>query len=305
MPRWMNFWFKPADPRDLGIARFLYVALTVLVCFPPSARKWPVTPWSAALWPEVSETYWQPVGIFKWLGLEVLPPAGMFALWTIFYVALLFACIGLFTRPSLIIVFVLDLYLTNLRSNFGKVDWSWLLPPIIFLFLAASRCGDSFSVDSWRRRGAVAPRSGEYLWPLQAIRVWMSLAYFASGISKLRNSGLEWMTSDTLGVYLVRANYERVFAANNPITNWGLWLAQYHWLLVAFTVFTMIVELGYPLALFSVRARWFMVVSAVGMHIGIAFLIGAFFLPWICAAVFWVPWGRVVDAVQRYRAAKA
>lgn len=299
---WNRFWFTPRDPRDLGVARALYVALMVLVCFPPSAAKWPVTPWSAMRWAEVSDAYWVPVGVFDWLGVGLAPPQVMFALWAIFYVALLLAGIGLFTRPSLVVVFVLDLYLTNIRNNFGKVDWNWLLPPIIFLFLSASRAGDGFSVDAWRRRrsGAapIAP-SGEHRWPLQAIRMWLALAYFASGVSKLRNGGVEWITSDTLGVYIVRSNYERVFAGNHPIVDWGLWLAQHHALLVGLALSTVVVELCYPLALFSRRAAWVLVPSAALLHVGIAFLIGAFFLPWICAVVFWIPWGAVFDRWRR------
>lgn len=302
---WNRFWFAPRDPRDLGIARALYIALTVFVCFPPSAPKWPVTPWSAMRWTEVSDAYWVPVGVFDWLGIGVAPAQVMFALWAFFYVALLLAGVGLFTRPSLVLVFVLDLYLTNIRNNFGKVDWNWLLPPIIFLFLACSRAGDGFSVDAWlrRRRGQAPPTpSGEHRWPLQAIRMWLALAYFASGVSKLRNGGVEWITSDTLGIYILRSNYERVFAGNHPIVDWGLWFAQQHALLVALALFTVVVELLYPLALFSRRAAWVLVPSAALLHVGIAFLIGAFFLPWICAVVFWIPWGAVVDRLRRGRA---
>src|SRR5437868_15344333 len=41
--------------------------------------------------------------------------------WT-WKIALLLACIGLFTRPSTIIAFVLGIYFIGLSNNFGKVE---------------------------------------------------------------------------------------------------------------------------------------------------------------------------------------
>lgn len=303
---WLRFWFEAGDARDLGIARALFGALFFLALV-PSAPKWPVWPWSAPLWTEVSPVFWHPVGVFRLLGLGVAPAPVLVLIWVLFYLGLLCSTIGLWTRPSLWVTFALGFYVTNLRNNFGKIDWNWELPPIIFLLLAASRAGDAFSLDAWlarRRRAAPSsapPPSAEYRWPLQAIRVWLALAYFAAGVSKLRNGGLDWFASDTLGVYLVRSNYPRIFAANQPVLALGLWVAQHHWMVVASTLITLIIECGYPLALFSRRARWLLVPGAVMMHIGILLLIGAYFLAWIAAAVFWVPWGALVERLRAGR----
>ena len=76
----------------------------------------------------------------------------------------------------------------------------------------------------WRRRQGVvnAAESGEYTWPLRAVWLTMSLIYFAAGIAKLRHSGLSWVTSDTLSIYVVKSYYN---AANRPLVSWGLDLA--------------------------------------------------------------------------------
>ena len=286
------------------MARLLFVGLTLFVVFPYNSWKWPVTPWSAALWPEVSDVYWHPVGLFRLLGLRVGDPWLMFTLWIVFYVALLLATVGWHTRKAMALVFVLNLYLTNITHNFGKINWAWELAAVLFVFLALSRCGDAVSVDAWlrRRRGLppVAP-SGEHNWPIKGIWMWISLAYFAAGVSKLRNGGLDWITTDTLGVYMLRANYDRIFVSVDPMTTWGTWFAQQPLLLRGMSIFTLVVEVGFPLAFFSRRLRLFFVPAAIAMHVGIGLLIGALFSQWICAAVFWVQWGRVLDFLQRRR----
>ena len=58
----------------------------------------------------------------------------------------------------------------------------------------------------------------------------MTIAFFAAGLSKLRHSGLSWVSSDTLAILLVRVNHPLVRQANPPMFDWGLRLARHRWI---------------------------------------------------------------------------
>jgi hypothetical protein len=62
--------------------------------------------------------------------------------------------------------------------------------------LAASPCGDTWSLDAWgKERAAPSMRYGV---PLAFARALLGVVYFFPGLHKLRVSGLAWMTSDNV-----------------------------------------------------------------------------------------------------------
>jgi uncharacterized membrane protein YphA (DoxX/SURF4 family) len=153
-----------------------------------------------------------------------------------------------------------------------------------------SRCGDALSIDALlrRRRGhAPAAPGWEYGWPVRAARVSLCLVFLAAGLSKLRHSGLEWVTSDHLPLLIQAMSLRRwredgVADALAPSPD--LWRAL--------AILTLVIELAYPLALVSVRARWVLIPSAVAMLAGFAVLMGPRFDTLALLNLAWVPWER-------------
>src|SRR5579864_2229064 len=97
-----------------------------------------------------------------------------------------------------------------------------------FLIMAFSRCGDAWSIDAlirkWRSNKTHSPvdpagMSGEYTWPVRMIWVVITLIYFAAGVSKVRHSGFEWVTGDTMRYILIWHSYHT--ANTDPLTHWG------------------------------------------------------------------------------------
>src|SRR5262249_55737395 len=150
--------------------------------------------------------------------------------------------------------FVLGIYLFGLPNNFGRTHHLDTVLVFSFLILAFSRCGDAWSIDRLirtARRGndSLIDRrtlSGEYTWPVRMIWVMMSLVFLAAGLSKLRHSGLEWITGDTMAIFLIQANYHSTDA--DPLTTWGLNLAQSSLLPHLLAAAGVILETGYPIA---------------------------------------------------------
>lgn len=282
---WMRFWFEPSSPLDLGVSRALFYAGLLLM------YGW--VDFSA--WGHVSSAFWMPLPAFRALGLA---PAGAGALAVaelVWRLSLVTSAVGLCTRGSMWISFVLGFYLLGLPHNFGHTFHFDATLVIALGVLACSRAGDAFSLDAALGHGR-SSRSGDYTWPVRTIWVAMSLMFLAAGIAKLRYGGIAWIFSSNLSIVLNRAVYHVSDA--DPITHIGLYISRHVWMSRALAATTVVVELGFVTALFSRRARIVFVPAAFLMLVGIRVLMGPTFGGFLVANVFWVPWSTVIDAVR-------
>ena len=255
--------------------------------------------------------FWKPVWLFRVLGLPVLSRDALFWLETVWKLSLLTSALGVFTRTSTGIAFVLGTYLLGLQNSFGKIHHADAILVFTMAILALSRCGDAWSVDRWiwsLRRHApdpVAP-SGEYTWPIRAVWLAMSCVFFAAGVSKLRHSGMAWVTSDSLGMYFVWANYGVARLAAPPLTTWGIFIARTPWLVRVLAAASLAIELFFPLAMVSRRARAILLPAVLGLQFGISLLMLPFeaFGRFMVCYVFWIPWDRVGTWVKNRMSAK-
>jgi hypothetical protein len=152
-----------------------------------------------------------------------------------------------------------------------------------------------------RRRGRapdeVAP-SGEYRWPVRAVWAILSLTFFAAGVSKLRHGGLAWITSESMSLVLNQHVYQ--IASEDPLLpDLTLYLSRYPRLCSLMALGTVVIEAGYPLALFHRRARWFFPTAMCGLLIGIRVLMGPTFPQFLLCHLFWVPWDRVLGRLSQ------
>jgi hypothetical protein len=287
--RWIRFFFKPVEPRNLGLCRVLFFGAFFLFYLPQDFSAWAY----------VGDSFYYPIVLFEILSLPVLPSALLVIIQGVWKVSLALSCFGLFTRVSTMSSVFLGIYLLGLGNNFGKQYQNETLVIISIGILALSRCGDAYSIDRlirrWRHRSYLTEErpqiSGEYTWPVRAIWVMFALIFFASGVSKLRHSGLEWIFSDNMAIAFITAQYH--VSNVDPLTSWGLYLAQHAWLLHLVAAGTIVLEVSYPLALFSSKARWVIVPSVFFMLVGVRLLLGPTFDQYLICHLFWVPWERV------------
>jgi len=287
---WHSAWFRPADPAALGACRaFFYATLLAVV--------WNV---HVSDWALVSAVFYRPIELFRWTGLPVLPADVLGASEVVWKLSLATSAIGIRTRESTLVAFVLGLYLAGIPNNFGKTHHSEAVLVLILGVMAVARSGDALSVDAWWRRrnrgrtpefalGApdVDP-DGEYRWPIQLARVLLVCVFVGAGISKLRASGLDWVFSDNMRLLLIRHHHSHL-----PPTDLGLWIASWPGLATALAGGSLALELALPLALFSARARAVLIPALLGLQVGIWLVLGVRFLPFVAAYVFWLPWGRI------------
>jgi hypothetical protein len=250
-------------------------------------------------WGTVSPAYWLPIPLFGALHLEPLEPPMLRALEAIWRLALILSAAGFVTRVSTTVAALLGVYLLGLPHNFGQTYHFDALLVIAMSVFAFSRAGDAWSVDAWLRGGRHPEPSGEYTWPLRAIWVAMSLVFFAAGLAKLRYGGLEWIASRNLSILLTRALYHVSDA--DPLTTWGLVIAQHPWASRAFAAAAVAIEVSFPLALVSRTARALLVPAAFAMLVGIRVLMGPTFGAFLVVNVVWVPWDAIGARVLAWR----
>jgi hypothetical protein len=292
--RWNRWWFTPESPTNLAICRILFFAAEFLYHLPVRFDAWG----------DVPKSLFKPVWIFERLHIPILPSTGLLAAEIAWKVAMLCACLGLFTRVATAVAAIGALYLLGTPFNYGKVYH--LASIIIFTssILAFSRCGDALSIDALirRKRGLPAPQpSAEYRWPVRMVWVLMAVLFFNAGMAKaIRGPFFTWIFSENMAILMTQRHYMN--ADSMPPLNWGLFIAKHKPLYAFFAGTSLLAEIFCFLALF-VRNPWRLVLpfTLFSMQLGIGLMMRVWFTPFMVVYLFWVPWGDIWD---RYIAKK-
>ena len=102
------------------------------------------------------------------------------------------------------------------------------------------------------------------------------LTYVLAGLAKLRWSGIEWITGDTLQNWIAIDNLRKLLF-DDPYSPIGGWLSSIGPIWFPIAVLTLVVELGAPLALVPGRIRTVWLVLAWGFHVGVLVLMAILF----------------------------
>lgn len=281
--------FRPSSALPLGLCRVLFFGW--LFCWYLAFDFSAIAFYPAEIW--------RPMTVLKVAQLDFIPtPDALLVVQSIWKVSLLLAGLGLFTRASTVVAFLLGTYLLALTHSFSKINHSDGLLVVAMGVFAFSRCRDALSLDRLisRRKdvfASFASPSGEYTWPFQAIRLAVVLLFFGSGISKLLVGGWRWMFSDNLYNIVAFCQITRDVPLHLDLQ--AIWFYQ------LLAVGTVLVELAAPLALFNRIARAALIPALLGMQIGIRLVMGDNFTQFMAVYLFWVPWLPLIHAWHRAR----
>lgn len=275
--RWNRFFFTPDAAANLAICRILFYGGLLALHFHVDF----------AAWGEASAIFWMPIRSYEMLGIPQFSPGLLYWLSITWKIALLLSCLGLMTRVSALVSFVGSFFLLGLPHSMGDLSHGDAAAVLILGVLVFARSGDALSLDQvlWRRSHAP---SGEYRWPVRAVWLILSTVFFAAGYAKFVRGGWEWAFSDNMAFILA----EHQFPPEHPeaMLPWGTWMARQPWAYKGVGLATLLVETGYPLAMFSLAARFILVPAMVLSMIGFRVLLGPAFLPLILCHVFWIRW---------------
>ena len=121
-------------------------------------------------------------------------------------------------------------------------------------------------------------------WPLRLIQISIALCYFLCGLEKVIFSDFNFI--DIHGFTLIM-NFH-----NMPV---GLWLAHFPTLMLLIPIFTIIVQLSFPLIFVFNKYKWLFISSVLLFHIGVGLAMGfyGFIWCWGICYIFFLDWSRL------------
>lgn len=207
-----------------------------------------------------------PTPLFEIVSSEPISLETFRAVRWILLTSLVAGAVGLFTRPALWIAAICFFVYEGTHLGFTKPrdsEYAYHLTNLsafFFFILAVAPGVDRHGIDAWRKREASPIAIPE--WPRKAMLGMLCFAYFGAGYQRLLANPM-WIDGHTLQAYLFdkHIRYDGIPE--------GLWVAERWELCVVFSVFTMALELLYPIVLFFPRWKVPFLIGGLMLHGGI------------------------------------
>lgn len=238
----------------------------------------------------------QPAALFRPLSfthlLPGMPPRGaVLALQVLGVAAAVLAAAGVRARLTLPAAWAAGLFLNGLHTSIGKVMHNDVLLLLAMVPLLPAPVSDAWALHP---RGAPDRVSARHGWPVRTSMAVVAGAYFFAGLAKVVNSGPAWVLSDSMRWILYASSDSQ--PSPNPV---ALFLAGEPLLARGLAAVTLVLELGFPLALARPRLRWLFVPGAVALHAGTWLAMRLDYAAWIATVVVvFVDWPAVVARVR-------
>lgn len=254
---WLRFFRAPASPHALAYLRISLCATIAVDLIFHAPQNW----LPLAGLPHAAR---QPLPLIGWF-IDILPISP-----TLYTIALalgiaaaLMAAFGLFTRPALIALIPLTIYLFGVPQFYGKLSHYQFLVWVPMI-LAFTPCGRYWSLDALlnRIRGIRGDNRPSFEYALGVRWIMLTLAgiYFFSGIAKLQTAGLHWALSDN-PVNLLRTEWLEQFETVPAVR-----LDLVPWLCQAAALGVILFELSYPLLLLNPRNHILLALEVIAFH---------------------------------------
>ncbi len=272
---WQEFWFSKIDPVSIGMFR-IFIGLLMIAYFLCLAPSWNTYYSSNGIVSLKNSPHFQIPGdwwcLFSWT--ESMIPVSAF--WWVAFIAVILFTIGLYTRLSTIVLFLIHSSMV-FRAPIVVNGEDFVFRMLLFYGCFAS-LGQDLSVDRWRKSGTVEKIE---IWPIRLMQINIVLIYAIALPNRLA-SDVSWWNGDA--VYLSVAS-----------DMWGRWpwphhFALFHGLLSKVATYgTILVEGLFPFTVWFRKARFINIIALIFLHAGIALVLNNvvfFSLSMICS--FWV-----------------
>jgi hypothetical protein len=245
---------------------------------------------------------------------HVEDPAWVWVIHSLILIVMFLFTIGLWTRVTSVLTWVGALmYIQRLPSMLFGMD---TMTNLALLYLMIGPCGAALSVDRWlkvrrerRRLGAAyVPTPPEPMVSAtvatRLMQINFCLIYFAAGTSKLL--GTSWWNATAPNRFLL--NYSFAPFEVSYYTQFITFLAKHRWMwelaCTGGTIYTLMLELGFPFLVWNRRARWVAVSGSILLHTMIALLMGlvTFSLVMLALVLAFVPPDAVRQGLQTFAA---
>lgn len=272
MRRFVDWWFAPAPAERLAALRLLiggYALIYVAVRLPELLAV-----------ARYGRNNFAPVGIVRLLDAP-LPPSIVLAI-AIATCALLAAFVAGFryrvTAPLAALALVWTL---TYRNSWGQIFHTENLLVLHVIALALSPAAGAWAID--RRQESAAG----YGWTIKLLATLTAATYMLAGIAKLRIAGTDWLDGELLRNHIAVDNLRKALLGDfiAPLAHPFL---DHPGQLVGFSVMTLVIELGAPVALLHRRIGYLWALGAWGFHVGVVLMMNIWF-PYPLAGIALLP----------------
>jgi hypothetical protein len=284
MKRLADWWFSPAPAERLAALRILiggYALVYVLARLPELAG---VARYGAS--------QFRPIGVVRVLS-EPLPPGVVVGLAIATCVLLVQVVVGWAYRVAAPLAALGLLWTITYRNCWGLPFHTENLMVLHVIVLAIAP-----AADVWRIRGGRRPEAAAgYGWPIKLTAALTVTTYLLAGVAKLRLAGMDWLDGEQLRNQIAHDNLRKALLGDGlgPLAHLVL---EQPALLVVFSVMTLVLELGAPLALVHPRLGHAWVIGAWGFHVGVVLLMNIWFV-YPLAFMAFLPFVRAERLLER------
>jgi len=164
------------------------------------------------------------------------------------------------------------LWTLSYRNSWGMPFHTENLLVLHVLALSVAPAADAWAV----RRSRSLDAGAGYGWPIKLLVALTASTYLLAGIAKLRLAGLDWLDGEQLRNQIAIDNL-RKFLLGDPTAPLATTLLDHPNVLTGFSVMSIGLELGAPIALLGGRVgrRW--ALAAWGFHVGVILLMNIWF----------------------------
>ena len=283
MKRLADWWFAPAPAERLAALRILiggYALLYMIVRLPEFIG---VARYGA--------THFQPVGVVRILDAP-LPPNVVTAIAIGTCVLLAAFIAGFAYRITAPLAAIALLWTLTYRNAWGQVFHTENLLVLHMIALACAPAANAWAVDKPRE----APAG--YGWAIKLCAALTAATYVLAGIAKLRLAGADWLDGELLRNHIAVDNLRKALLGD-PIAPLGGLFLEHPSHLIVFSVMTLVIELGAPVALLGRRLGYVWALGAWGFHVGVVLMMNIWFIYPLLGAAFLplLPAERIVQSV--------
>lgn len=221
---------------------------------------------------------------------QLQSPAGMLTLKTALVLSLLASTAGFLTSISTKTSFLLVLFYQGLLRSFGHFNHDEMLPVYCLAVLAFTPCGDEFSLDGLLRKNRSERPAFAYAYPILLMQLLMAWTYFSSALIKLQVAGLKYLSADNLPVLAIFHSLDNLHDTSFKL---AFWLPQIKTWLPLAVGFVLVWELLFPLAIFWLKVRWWILGFGVVFHLATLFVMNIFFPHHLAMYLVFVNWDSI------------
>ncbi len=267
MKRLSAWWFAPAPAERLAAVRILIGAFAVVWVGGRLMESYAVAKLGAA--------HWKPTGVTRLLDAP-LPPSVTLAIGVITCGLLVAFTLGAFYRITAPLAALGLLWALTYRNSFGMIFHTENLLVMHVLALACAPAADAWSIDRRIHRSAPPVPAAGYGWILKLLVAITAATYMMAGIAKLRIAGVAWLDGEQLRNQIAVDNLRKALLGDS-IAPLATPFLDHPSGFTIFSVMTIVLELGAPLALLHPRAARVWALAAWGFHVGVVFLMNIWF----------------------------